>query len=740
MKKILKIILHLIITNYCYGQGYFNQWYFGDGASMHFNSGAPVVTNNGSLHTAEGCATVSDFNGNLLFYTDGSKIWNRNHIQMPNGIGLMGNNSTTQSALIVPMPGDSLKYYVFTMQEWQASGDLRYSIVDMSLNGGYGDIAMPAKNILLGTTFTEKLVAVGGTCEVWVLCHKRGNNNFYAFPVNGSGVGSPVISGIGSVHSTTTSPNGLTGSMKVSPNGSKIGLATLDGLLEVLDFNIATGTVSNPVKLPITPNFEGYSVVFSPDNSKVYFTEGNGSGSPGVKIFQYNLSSGIPASIISSKTYIASAAMPLFIVSDMQRGPDNKIYITRQGTNFLDAINSPNNLGLACNYMANAVNIGGNKVSSGLPNAIVKLSHSFGVNLGTDTSLCQGQSLTLNNNSATSYTWSNGALSPSITVTGPGNYWLQATDGQCSGSDSIRVTYQSYPNINLGNDSTLCQGQSLILHGPAASSYAWSNGAATPSLTVNNPGTYWLTAANGKCADRDSISITYNAYPHVNVGNDSILCQGQSLVLNGSTASSYTWSNGATTPSITVYNTGTYSLIAANGRCTDRDSVSIIFNDYPDINFGNDTSLCFGQSLALMASASSYTWSNGSGNASITVSDPGTYWLMASNAPCTAHDSINIVFDSSCEIEIEMPNVFTPNHDGANDIFKPSKFNNILNSEMLIYNRWGEQLFQTKDVLKGWNGSYHNILCPAGTYYWILKYDTILKESKTLSGFLTLLQ
>ena len=131
-------------------QGEYNNWYFGNHAGVTFNSGSPVAVTNGALETTEGCSTISDATGNLLFHTDGMEVFDRNHNLMPNGAGLLGHSSSTQSGVIVPQPNSSNIYYVFTVDELQSnsSAPLCYSIVDMTLNGGMGDVTT-SKNIQL---------------------------------------------------------------------------------------------------------------------------------------------------------------------------------------------------------------------------------------------------------------------------------------------------------------------------------------------------------------------------------------------------------------------------------------------------------------------------------------------------------------------------------------------------------------------------------------------------------------
>jgi hypothetical protein len=162
----------------CDSQNQNKIWYFGDHAGLNFNSGSPVALLTGQLNTAEGCSSISDNTGTLLFYTDGQKVWNRNHIVMPNGFGLLGDPSTTQSALIVPIPGSATLFYIFTIDD--LGGNMTYSIVDMSMAAGLGDVTA-TKNVLLHAAVSEKQASVL-RCDgnIWVISHKWTSNTFYA--------------------------------------------------------------------------------------------------------------------------------------------------------------------------------------------------------------------------------------------------------------------------------------------------------------------------------------------------------------------------------------------------------------------------------------------------------------------------------------------------------------------------------------------------------------------------------
>ena len=348
-----------------------NIWYFGDGAGLDFNSGTPVAITDGQINLGsathnEGTAVISDSLGALLFYSNGEKVWNGNHQIMPNGDSLMGHASSTQAALIVPQPTNTTSYYVFTTDAFYQSNlknGLRYSIVDMCLDNESGDIIVGSKNTLLLDTVAEKLTACkhSNGIDYWIVTHKYWSNEFYAFLLTANGIEDTVISNIGSIHMDINNPTSTAaaiGQMKISPDGTKIALVfsnTVPTVIELFDFDNSTGSISNNISLPSEDG--EYGISFSPDNSKLYIsTVWFGT------IYQYDLlaSGGNPDSIIASKTLIAQLGTGLCcVVEGLQLGPDGKIYVAREGKDFLAVINNPNTGGTACNFIDAAVDLNG---------------------------------------------------------------------------------------------------------------------------------------------------------------------------------------------------------------------------------------------------------------------------------------------------------------------------------------------------------------------------------------------
>ncbi|MFY9308842.1 MAG: T9SS type A sorting domain-containing protein [Bacteroidia bacterium] len=365
-------LLFIFFTSFSYSQKQGNVWYFGINAGLDFNSSPPTPLLDGQTYPFpygwnEGCSSISDSSGNLLFYTNGMKVWDKNQQLMPNGDNLMGNASSTQSSIIVPQPGSSQFFYVFTTDalENNFANGLRYSIVDMCLNDTYGDITS-RKNILLIDTVSERLVCVrhSNNNDYWIVTHKFNSDAFYSFKLTNTGITDTIISHTGTIDNLGW------GQTVISNDASKIAITApsgIDGFLLLLNFDAATGIVSNEQILSI--GSRGYGLSFSPDNSKLYCSS-TGIG----EVYQYNLNAGNLSSIIASKTYLVQNAPDGY--KQQKLGPDGKIYISKAGKQYLSVIELSDSLYPICNYIDSAIYLGGQYTSFGLPNFIAAYSYS----------------------------------------------------------------------------------------------------------------------------------------------------------------------------------------------------------------------------------------------------------------------------------------------------------------------------------------------------------------------------
>jgi PKD repeat protein len=346
-------------------------WYFGAGAGLNFFNGNPTVLFDGQMYAEEGCATVSNEFGNLLFYSNGVNIWARNHTIMPNGSGLNGDIGSTQSVHIVPRPGSTTIYYVFTTDKEGGPDGLQYSEVDMTLNSGFGDVVSTAKNIPLQTPVSEKLTALmhGNQCDVWLIAHGWENNTFYAYLITSQGLQTtPITSAVGTIVGSTGGVGTATqagGQLKASPLGDRLAMAirgsnpTSSGAgvqaFEVYDFDNFSGVVGNPITLATSTNpnqaiSNPYGVEFSPNGSKVYMS------SIFDNIYQFDLEAGSTTDIINSRQSLINNNQQNQYYA-LQLAPNRKIYVAKGFSSSLGVIENPDETIPTAFYIGNNIGL-----------------------------------------------------------------------------------------------------------------------------------------------------------------------------------------------------------------------------------------------------------------------------------------------------------------------------------------------------------------------------------------------
>ena len=480
MKQILLIAFCFLIRFNCIGQGENNQWCFGNLAGLDFNSGSPVAVSS-QVNTTEGSSSIADAAGNLLFYSDGITVWNKNHIPMPNGNGLFGGFSSTQSALIVAQPQNPGIYYVFTTAEAQGAQGFCYSIVDMSLQGGLGDVTV--KNVQLFTPSAEKVCATkhSNGIDIWILGHEMGSNNFMAYLLTSTGVSAaPVISSCGTVYSNLSGVE--IGYMKFSSDGQQVAHAMRYLFMFELDsFNTSTGIVSAPVSWPSTNGIQAYGIEFSPDGKILYTSDDNQTS-------QYDVTVHDAASIVASKTFISLDIWAL------QLGPDRKLYLAGYFQPTLSVINNPEVLGAGCNYMSASVPLTGSS-SLGLPNQLSALNNGPPVAVfSAPNHICPGTCTDFTNLSvnANSFQWFFSGANPGVSTdvnpvqicyNSPGQYDVMLIATNANGVDTlllhnfITVYPQPAPQGIAQSGDTLIANQGAV-------SYQWyHDGVLIPGAT-----------------------------------------------------------------------------------------------------------------------------------------------------------------------------------------------------------------------------------------------------------------
>jgi len=688
------------------GQGETNNWYFGNYAGLDFNSGSPVPAIFGAMKGSEGNATISDATGKLLFYTDGIIVWNKNHVPMENGDSLMGDPSTSQSATIVQDPGNKNAYYLFTLDNNAGPNGLRYSVIDITLQGGLGEITSE-KNIALLDSTTEQLVAVRhcNGKDAWIIVHEWNSDVYYTYLLTENGVSSTVVKNqLGPI---VYNKYGFAwGYMKASADGKKIAMPYANQkYLQLYDFDNSTGMLSNPITLTGTylgQPVSSYGNEFSPDGTKLY------GGASGGVLFQWDISSNIEADINNSFQIITKS----FSMSTgaLQMGPDNKIYWSRHGANFLGVINQPDSMGAACSYVDDGASLGQASGSSGLPNFI------------------QGTNLVQKQNSIASTSICNGRVH---------DFFI---------SDTINVdsVIWNFGDPNSGTENTATD--------------------FIPGHRFSKTGSYTVTAiVIGKCAtDTLTAMVSTKPLPGIII-NDHDVCkggEGKFGVTDLTGVDSVLWNfgdvmSGPLNNSILPSTTHVYDSIGRHdvyvllfSSCV----IDTLFDNIfvvppPKIKLMDDTAICkTGSSIVLDAGVFGvwFLWSTGDTSKEISVTMPGEYWLEVSSIAdgCESSDTMVITQITALKDSMEIPNVFTPNNDGYNDYFIIPGNPNIQSFEAVIYNRWGTEVYNSTSNDGSWNGKFKNIDVPEGVYYWIANMQSVCNDEviPETTGTVTLLR
>ena len=382
------------------------------------------------------------------------------------------------------------------------------------------------------------------------------------------------------------------------------------------------------------------------------------------------------------------------------------------------------------------------------------------VNLGNDIQVCEGEIITIPSGiSGVHYLWQDGSTNSSYTTSSSGTFILEVSNNCGVDTDTIVVDISGVaPVVYLGPDTTLCEGMilTLISNADAITTTQWQDGSSALSYPVTSPGMYSLMESNRCGNDQDTIEVAYLDAPDpFNLGPDTILCPGAYLTLQAPTqAYSILWQDGSNQLSYLVDQQGAYSLQLSNDCGIQTDEINVdVDHRVPTLLLDPLIGWCAGDIITLNAAQpfpADYLWSTGATTSSIEVTTPGVYSIDVI-VPCsTVSQSVDIVADNDCDKyevhnDIYVPNVFSPNGDGINDVFTPS-FGadlDVMTIEGFIFDRWGNLVFQSRDLIFNWDGRFHDEQLQPGVFTYILRC-TILKNGQehsiTLKGDLTLIR
>ncbi|MFM6924108.1 MAG: gliding motility-associated C-terminal domain-containing protein [Ferruginibacter sp.] len=677
MKKAILIFSFLVTIHLVFAQKQSNIWYFGNRAGIDFNQSPPQALNDGNATSPEGTASIADNNGKLLFYTNGLKIVNRQHLTMKNGTALAGSTSSTNNTVIVPLLGSDSIYYVFTVGAANESlQQFQYNIVNIKGDNGLGEVDPAGKNIIVEDKVFEKLGAVKhcNNKDTWIVVHKWNSDEYHSYLLSAAGLStSPIVSNTGLIINGDEL-NEL-GTLKFSSKGNKLAIVhSFDNdAVELLDFDNTTGVLSNPVV--IHPNgtlvsLGGYGAEFSPDG-KLLYVSSNDYSTDTSTLYQFDITSNNVATIMASRQIVNKNGN--FLAGALQLGPDLKIYMANWNSTFLSAINNPNIYGSGCNFNLKQIiytGPGSSPVLYGLPNFIQSYFDTTANPYDfSRTGNCADLNVSFKINRLSgidSVKWNFGdmglsqSLQPSHNYLAPGFYDVQLIvyKVDCSGlNDTIkRKIWIASSGSFLGSDTSACNALSLKI-GVAdifGANYLWNTGYTGDTITTSGFGDYWLEIEQNGCKLRDTLKVIKRPDPTVSLGADTSICRYKPVVLK-------------------------------------------------TLNTNYDT----------------YLWSTGETSSSISVNQTGTYFVRVTQQSCEASDTINVL-PGDCDIYI--PSAFTPNKDNLNETFGVVDYSSVQYFSMQVYSKWGQLIFSSNDVNKKWDGTYKGKNMPNGSYIWMLNY------------------
>lgn len=705
LRKLVISFVLLFLLHQAFAQRYTN-WFFGKQAAIGFQANiAPVphAITGSQMISSEACSAISDKKDQLLFYTNGVTVYNRNHQVMVNGNGLAGHESSAQGALIVSMPNNDSLFYIFTADavENNFTNGYHYSIVNMKLDGGKG--AVITKNVLLQSICTERLAAVrhANGVDVWILTNDANSNIFRAWLLTCYGLSSnPVVSAVGDVMNQSDRMN--IGNLKISSNGKKVCqtyfkddvVSSQHNFFQLFDFDDATGKLSNPQHISL-PSADAVACEFSPDSKLLYLTDPFRE-----QMSQVECTLTTPAAIAASSLSIPSK----YGYYAIQLGPDNKIYGNRSGSS-LTVIQNPDKKGINCLLQEGAIDLG-TDARLGLPSILKEQTESA-------------------------------------------NDFALSTVDTCAGT--VKFSAQtSLPNPQWQwdfGDGTFSNQQDPI------HTFYPTNAIYTVELKISS------SSSCGSVIKYKDVSPKGNL-PRANFDFEIKCDSGYVKFVNTSTdadAVPFLWSFGdgsfstERNPVHAFPASGTYKtklLINTHNACANDSITKPLTVTVLNIRAAGAKTILEGESVQInaTANANSFKWTPATGLNNTDISNPiatpyqsTTYYVTATNGvDCIGVDSVKIEVNPLGDVYV--PSAFSPNDDGLNDIFKPRvgiKFDLI---NFSVYDRWGKLVFSTSEKGKGWIGKFNNQLQPSGVYIWSLKILNNQGKQITKSGTVLLIR
>ncbi|MEX1238762.1 MAG: PKD domain-containing protein, partial [Cyclobacteriaceae bacterium] len=528
-------------------------------------------------------------------------------ITPPGGIG--GDNTATQSALIIPVPGDETLYYIFTTKEIYGTGtfELRYSLFDLKLNNGLGGLA--EYNQLLFANSTERITGNAN----WLIAHEYGNNSFRAYRITTTGISNPIISSIGSDHNITVAENGQ-GYMKLgAQNRLVVALSTpgVSNVVEIFDFIDSTGMVTNfrTADLGSTTG-QVYGVEVSPAGNKLFATLKDANST----MYEFAFDS-------LGNPYLKQPPVPQAgELGAIQIGPDGQLYVAINGSSSLGTFTAQEDTTLVTPLALQPFALAAGTTSTlGLPNFIQTIANPTSTPNFSFSGLCLGDSTFFTavgkDPAIDKFDWVFGDGQTAIDsgaqiahlYAAPGTYQVVLTiRNKCE--TPVGVFTQEVVITDVPPDPStavvLCTGAAVLDANPQDLpnfSYVWSTGDSTETITVNLQAMYTVTVTDALGCSTNGTILAADNRPQVELGPNTTLCQNTPVApLDAQNpGATYAWelngvpSGTAQTQSVS---TSAFGLFDYKVEVTDpvtncfvRDSIIYTINESPTFNVTNNS-------------------------------------------------------------------------------------------------------------------------------------------------------
>jgi gliding motility-associated-like protein len=693
MRIVYLLLLLTLYSNALFAQKEQTYWYSGVRHGMKFENGVrqvlPVHPDSSagdfSYSNSHHASMSHNQTGAFLFQANGARVLDKNFTVMPNG----KTSSTATFTMAVQNIGNTSKYHII----YADKSNLYFAEVDMALRGGLGDVTFFDR--VLKTNAIDYFTIVKHQSPgngYWIITHTIGNNEYEVFNINAGNVIHSPSQKI-NIGGYAFAPNNMykQGNMVSNKTGTLI--AHSYGSLhvpnswsvDIIKINKCTGKLEFEKQIPATVtngNVNQISVAFSKTDKFLYTSTIYMSSMPPLvgiiqEINRYDYNAPDPA---ATRTPIATIDS-LHSIAPRQAAlaPDGDIYITSlpmvQPSAFKNywrvsvISQSETNTPLFKEDAFTPFPVDVHSYHPWFPAFMMDTLQNHPPTIAVEYG-CINDSVSFTAKGTSLFDsayWDlgNGKKNPNFTFNylykTPGKYQVEFRWFSCGGSAARQQTIDigSLPVVNFGPDTTLCSGTKYPLDAERGlNEYQWSTGDTTESIVIEKAGTYWVTVKRGKCQSTDSVKINYLPPIWVELGNEFYLCEDDSQTVKLDAGKGFT----------------TYLWTPTN------DTIQ---------------------------------W--------IEVRKSGPYYVVVKDfRGCSGEDGT--VVQRKCDVEFEMPNAFTPNGDGINDVFAPY-ITDAVKYELSIYNRWGELLFHTNDQQNGWDGNYHQLAAQTGVYVYTLSYS-----------------